>query len=183
MSSKALYHYALLNLAILQEDFGSYPSALAAIQEAISTAREAKDMQCLNFCMTWLYQFGKAHPELVIEGGGGVGVGGSEKEGLVFLKAKAKETEMWSMLSTLFLSEGKMELMNVSREICTERVNITDQMQGESLASAFECIVKSSHLNVFKFVPANTGPQMMMQAGLFSRIGKVTAVFGRIRLT
>lgn len=42
------------------------------------------------------------------------GMLGNEKEGLAFLKAKSKETEMWSLLSTTLLSEAKLELQNVS---------------------------------------------------------------------
>ena len=42
---------------------------------------------------------------------------GSEKEGLAFLQAKAKETEMWSLLSTSLLSEAKLELQNVNHRL------------------------------------------------------------------
>lgn len=38
---------------------------------------------------------------------------GADKEALVFLQAKAKEAEMWGMLSTALLSEGRLELANV----------------------------------------------------------------------
>jgi anaphase-promoting complex subunit 5 len=60
---RPFYQYALLNLAILQADFGCHSAAIPAMQEAISTARENKDVTCLNFCMSWLYHFGKAFPE------------------------------------------------------------------------------------------------------------------------
>lgn len=42
------------------------------------------------------------------------GMLGSEKEGLAFLQAKARETEMWGLLGTSLLSEAKLELQNVS---------------------------------------------------------------------
>lgn len=109
---RTFYQYALLNLAILQADFGCYGEAIAAMKEAISTARENKDMNCLNFCMSWLYHFGKAFPNEVTDIQN-TGMLGSEKEGLAFLKAKAKETEMWSLLSTSLLSEAKSGLQNV----------------------------------------------------------------------
>jgi anaphase-promoting complex subunit 5 len=110
---RMFYQYALLNLAILQADFGCYSEAIAAMQEAISTAREHKDMNCLNFCLSWLYHFGKAFPNETHEIHKS-GMLGTEKEGLAFLKAKAKESEMWSLLSTSLLSEAKLGLQNVT---------------------------------------------------------------------
>lgn len=110
---RMFYQYALLNLAILQADFGCYSEAIAAMQEAISTAREHKDMNCLNFCLSWLYHFGKAFPNETHEIHKS-GMLGTDKEGLAFLKAKAKESEMWSLLSTSLLSEAKLGLQNVT---------------------------------------------------------------------
>ena len=107
------YQYALLNLAILQADFGSFPEAITAIQETIATARENNDMTCLNYSLSWLYHFGKAHPEMIKEIRA-TGVLGPDKEALTFLKAKAKETGMWSLLSTSLLSEAKLTLSSVS---------------------------------------------------------------------
>ncbi|KAK2758075.1 anaphase promoting complex subunit 5 [Arachnomyces sp. PD_36] len=150
---RTFYQYALLSLAILQADFGCHTEAVAAIQEAISIARETHDMHCLNFCMSWLYHFGKAFPN-EMKDVQNTGMLGSEKEGLAFLKAKAKETEMWSLLSTSLLSEAKLELQS-----------------GSSLATAFENIVKASHLNVTKNINNSMGPQLMIQASMYSRIG------------
>ncbi|KAL4930213.1 putative anaphase-promoting complex subunit Apc5 [Aspergillus undulatus] len=150
---KGTYQYALLNLAILQADFGCFREAVSAMQEAVTIARESHDMNCLNFCMSWLYHFGKAFPELIkdVEN---TGMLGNEKEGLAFLKAKAKETEMWGLLSTTLLSEAKLELQN-----------------GESLASSIENIVRASHLNVTKGLLNSMGPQLLLQTALYSRIG------------
>lgn len=90
------------------------------MQEAVSIARESHDVNCLNFCMSWLYHFGKAFPEQMKDVQN-TGMLGNEKEGLAFLKAKAKETEMWSLLSTTLLSEAKLEMQNVSTP-CTKDV-------------------------------------------------------------
>ncbi|OJJ43409.1 hypothetical protein ASPZODRAFT_136263 [Penicilliopsis zonata CBS 506.65] len=150
---RSFYQYALLNLAVLQSDFGCYGEAVSAMQEAVSIARESHDMNCLNFCMSWLYHFGKAFPEHMKDVQN-TGMLGNEKEGLVFLKAKAKETEMWSLLSTTLLSEAKLELQN-----------------GESLASALENVVRASHLNVTKGLTSSTGPQLLLQTALYARIG------------
>ena len=109
---RTFYQYALLNLAILHADFGCCSEALSAMHEAISTARENNDMGCLNYSLSWLYHFGKAHPKEM----GNFRRNGflsTEKESLVFLKAKAKETSMWGLLSTSLLSEAKLALSNV----------------------------------------------------------------------
>ncbi|PLB51673.1 anaphase-promoting complex protein [Aspergillus steynii IBT 23096] len=150
---RSSYQYALLNLAILQADFGCYSEAVSAMQEAVSIARESHDMNCLNFCMSWLYHFGKAFPEQMKDVQN-TGMLGNEKEGLAFLKAKSKETEMWSLLSTTLLSEAKLELQN-----------------GESLAASIENIVRASHLNVTKNLANSMGPQLLLQGALYSRIG------------
>ena len=110
---RTFYQYALLNLAILQADFGCFSEAIAAIQETIATARENKDMGCLNYSLSWLYHFGKAHPEEIGEVQNS-GVLGTDKEALAFLRAKAKETSMWSLLSMSLLSEAKLALIHVS---------------------------------------------------------------------
>ena len=110
---RTFYQYALLNLAILQADFGRHGEAVTAMQETISTARENKDMGCLNFSLSWLYHFGKAHPGQMGEVGKS-GMLGTEREALAFLRAKAKESGMWSLLSTTLLSEAKIILTNVS---------------------------------------------------------------------
>ncbi|PGG98878.1 hypothetical protein AJ79_08754 [Helicocarpus griseus UAMH5409] len=150
---RTFYQYALLNLAILQADFGCHGEAVLAMQESISIARETHDMNCLNFCMSWLYHFGKAFPD-EMKDVQNTGMLGSEKEGLAFLQAKARETEMWSLLGTSLLSEAKLELQS-----------------GESVASAFEHIVKASFLNVTKDLPNSAGPQLMLQASAYIRIG------------
>ncbi|SLM38451.1 Tetratricopeptide-like helical domain [Lasallia pustulata] len=150
---RTFYQYALLNLAILQADFGCVTEALDAVHETISTARENKDMECLNFSLSWLYHFGKAHPRDISQAQK-TGVLGGEKEALVILKAKAKDAGMWSLLSTSLLSEAKLALTN-----------------GDSVTLAFETITKSSHLNVTYNIINVIGSQMMMQASVFARLG------------
>ncbi|KAL8659686.1 MAG: hypothetical protein Q9226_000311 [Calogaya cf. arnoldii] len=150
---RSLYQYALLNLAILQADFGCFSEAVTAMQETIATARENHDMPCLNYSLSWLYQFGRTHPEEMAEIQK-KGVLGSEKEALSFLKAKAKESNMWTLLSTTLLSEAKLTLSN-----------------GDNVAQAFESIVKASHLNVTKNINEAYGGLMLMQSSIFDRLG------------
>ncbi|KIW14149.1 hypothetical protein PV08_06930 [Exophiala spinifera] len=150
---RACYQYALLNLAILQADSGSYAEALPAMQEAIAVARENKDVPCLNFCMSWVYHFGRSFPgqrkHIVTSG-----ILGNEVEGLAFLKARAKDAEMWSLLSTSLLSEAKLGLQ-----------------YGDSLAVVFENIAKASYLNTVKADQSVTGPLMLMRSATYSRAG------------
>jgi anaphase-promoting complex subunit 5 len=107
------YQYALLNLAILQADFGCHNEAVDAMQETITTARENKDMGCLNFSLSWLYHFGKSHPMQMaeVEKSNMLGL---EREGLAFLKTKSKDIELWGLLSTTLLSEARLGLSNVT---------------------------------------------------------------------
>ncbi|KIX05186.1 uncharacterized protein Z518_06058 [Rhinocladiella mackenziei CBS 650.93] len=150
---RAFYQYALLNLAILQADFGCHAEALSAMQEAIATARENKDIPCLNFCMSWVYHFGRSFPaetNAVRDSG----ILGSEVEGLAFLKSRAKDAEMWSLLSTTLLSEAKLGLQH-----------------GDSVATVFENIAKASHLNIIRSAQSITGPTLLMKSAAYGRVG------------
>jgi len=151
---RSFYQYALLNLAVLEADFGSYQEAVTTMQEAVSVARENKDMGCLNFSLSWLYHFGKAHPKVVTNEADKTNMLGVEREGLVFLRTKAKESGMWNLWSAALLTEAKAGLAN-----------------GESIATAFENILRSSELSVTKNMMNNVGAQMMLQSSLWSRLG------------
>lgn len=150
---RAFYQYALLNLALLHADFECYTEALTAIEETIAVARENNDVSCLNYSLSWLYHIGKAHPEVAKEIQR-KGLLGPERETLVFLKAKAKETQMWSLLSTSLLSEAKFTLAH-----------------GGSVSPAFENCLKASHINLTNDVSSTVGPQMMMSMSLYGRLG------------
>ena len=147
------YQYALMNLAVLQADFGCFDEAVAAMLETVSTARENKDMHCLNFALNWLYHFGKAHPKVIREAESTIMIG-VEREGLAYLRVKAKESGMWALWSSTLLSEAKLGMSN-----------------GESVATAFENILKSSHLIVDKNMKPMMGPQMALVSHLWARLG------------
>ena len=112
---RSFYQYALLHMAILQADFGCFSEAIAAMNETISTARENQDMSCLNFSLSWLNHLGKAYPSQMKQAGY-AGAMGKEREGLAYLKLKAKEMKLPNLLSSTLLSEAKMLLSSV-REI------------------------------------------------------------------
>ncbi|KAI4105476.1 MAG: hypothetical protein L6R37_002739 [Teloschistes peruensis] len=123
------------------------------MQETIATARENHDMPCLNYSLSWLYHFGRAHQAEMTKIQE-KGVLGSEKEALSFLKAKAKESNMWPLLSTTLLSEARLILNN-----------------GDSISQASESILKASHLILTKGVTEAHGGQMLMYASIFDRLG------------
>ncbi|KAF2265310.1 hypothetical protein CC78DRAFT_493712 [Lojkania enalia] len=149
---RVYYQYALLHMAILQADFGCFGEAIAAINETIATARENQDMTCLNFSLSWLNHLTKAYPKQ-LKGAEYTGLLGSERDGLTFLKTKAKESKMYNLLSATLLNEAKLCL-------CT----------GESVSRALEYMYQASHLNVREFI-GNNGSQMLIQSTLCSRLG------------
>ncbi|CCC08767.1 hypothetical protein SMACR_05407 [Sordaria macrospora] len=150
---RLFYHYALMNLAIVQSDFGCHKEAMATMLETISTARENKDNTCLNFCLNWFYHFGRAHPDLVqdLEANSMIGSG---KEALAFLRAKAKETGMLVLRSSALLSEAKLNMAN-----------------GESIAGAMEHLVRSSQIIVERNMKSLFGSQLSVTTSLWDRLG------------
>ncbi|RKF64418.1 Anaphase-promoting complex subunit 5 [Erysiphe neolycopersici] len=150
---RSFYQYALMNLAVLQADFCCFDEAAAAMLETVSIARENKDMACLNFALNWLYHFGKIHPNITASISS-TNMLGAEREGLAYLRIKAKESEMWTLWSSSLLSEGRLGLSN-----------------GESVAIVFENIIKSSHLIVEKNLKSMIGPQIAIQSSLWGRLG------------
>lgn len=114
---RSQYPYACLNMAVLQADFGSFEEALPAINEAISAAREAKDYNCLAFCLIWLYHFNLHHStestrKLTTN------MLGSDDAGLAYLRQQAKEHKLHNLESSILLSQtnaitSKVKLLSV----------------------------------------------------------------------
>lgn len=150
---RLFYQYALMNLAVLQADFGCYKEAVSAMLETVSTARENRDMTCLNFALNWLFHFGRAHPDLIrdLERNSLLGTG---KETLAFLRVKAKESGMWTLWSSVLLSEAKISLIN-----------------GDSVATSFEHVTRSSQIIVERNMKTMLGSQLSLQAAMWSRLG------------
>ncbi|KAK4674438.1 APC5 protein [Podospora pseudopauciseta] len=150
---RLFYQYALMNLAIVQSDFGCHKEAVATMLETVSTARENRDTTCLNFALNWFFHFGRAHPHLVreLENNSMLGSG---KETLAFLRVKAKETGMWILWSSALQSEAKLCLAN-----------------GESVAVAFEHMVRSSQLIVERNMKTMMGAQISMAIAMWDRLG------------
>ncbi|CAI6335826.1 unnamed protein product [Periconia digitata] len=146
------YQYALLHMAILHADFGCFDEAIAAINETIATARENQDIHCLNFSLNWLHHMSKAYPKHM-KRAGYMGMLGSEKEALAFLKAKARETKTYNLLSATLLNEAKLHLL-----------------MGDPVTRAFDHLFQSSHLNLKENI-SNHGSHMLFQSALSSRLG------------
>ncbi|EEU47577.1 uncharacterized protein NECHADRAFT_92127 [Fusarium vanettenii 77-13-4] len=150
---RSYYQYALMNLAVLQADFGCHREALTAMLETVSTARENRDMSCLNFALNWLFHFGRAHPDLVrdLVSHSMLGTG---KDNLAFLRVKSKETGMWTLWSAVLLSEAKLGLIN-----------------GDSVAAAMESMVRSSHIVMARNMKNMFGSHLALTAALWDRLG------------
>ncbi|WAO87043.1 Anaphase-promoting complex subunit 5 [Fusarium falciforme] len=150
---RSYYQYALMNLAVLQADFGCHREALTAMLETVSTARENRDMSCLNFALNWLFHFGRAHPDLVrdLVSHSMLGTG---KDNLAFLRVKSKETGMWTLWSAVLLSEAKLGLIN-----------------GDSVAAAMESMVRSSHIVMVRNMKNMFGSHLALSAALWDRLG------------
>ncbi|KAH7078559.1 anaphase-promoting complex subunit 5-domain-containing protein [Paraphoma chrysanthemicola] len=149
---KIHYQYALLHMAILQADFGCFGEAIAAITETIATARENQDMTCLSFSLSWLNHMAKAYPKQM-KVAGYMSMLGSERDALTFLKAKARDTKMYNLLSATLLNEAKLNLAT-----------------GDSIPRAFEHMYQSSHINIKENI-SNYGSEMLLQSTIYSRLG------------
>ncbi|KAJ2903359.1 hypothetical protein MKZ38_010024 [Zalerion maritima] len=149
---RLFYQYALMNLAAIQADFGCYREAVAAMLESVSTARENRDMKCLNFALNWLYQFGRSHPRFVAELEAHSMLGG--RESLAFLRDKAKETGMYPLWSSAIWSEAKLVLES-----------------GESIATCTELMARSSQVLVERNMVGNFPAQSCLHVALWDRLG------------
>jgi anaphase-promoting complex subunit 5 len=150
---RLFYQYALMNLAVLQADFGCLKEAVATMLETVNTARENRDNTCLNFSLNWLFHFGRNYPHLVAELES-KSMLGSGKESLGYLRVKAKETGMWTLWISALLTEAKIALST-----------------GDSIASALEFMVRSSQVLVEKNMKNMVGAQITLYVALWDRLG------------
>lgn len=139
---RLFYQYALMNLAVLHADFGCRAEAVDAMLQAVSTARENRDMTCLNFALNWLFHAG--HGSAL----------GSARETLAFLRVRAREAGMGALVCNLLLSEAKLTLSN-----------------GESVATALENVVRAGHSIVERNTRSLMGPHALLAASLWDRLG------------
>jgi len=154
LDPKTPYHpYAMLNMAICNAEFGCYSEAVTSILQCVTTARENKDTQCLNYALNWLYHFTQQHPQYAkdIEAANTLGNG---KEGLAYLRVRAKDVGMWVLCSAALLGEAKLILQN-----------------GESVASAFAKVVRSSQLILQHDLETMLGSLCSVTIALWDRLG------------
>ncbi|KAB8356507.1 hypothetical protein FH972_024090 [Carpinus fangiana] len=150
---RSRYPYALLNMAILQFTFGCYDEAIAAIHETITTAREHKDMVCLNFSLSWLHHFRTIH-RAYGDGKFDNYISESDAQGLAFLKTKAQENKMWSVLSSALLSEARLYLA-----------------KGHRPRHAIARLVESAELNNTFAIATVESSLLHVQASVYARLG------------
>jgi anaphase-promoting complex subunit 5 len=154
LDPKTPYHpYAMLNMAICNAEFGCYSEAVTSILQCVTTARENKDTQCLNYALNWLYHFTQQHPQYAkdIEAANTLGSG---KEGLAYLRVRAKDVGMWVLCSAALLGEAKLILQN-----------------GESVATALAKIVRSSQLIIHHDLETMLGSLCSVTIALWDRLG------------
>lgn len=154
LDPKTPYHpYAMLNLAICNAEFGCFGEAVSSILQCVTTARENRDTQCLNYALNWLYHFTQQHPQYVqeIEAANTLGNG---KEGLAYLRGRAKDVGMWVLCTAALLGEAKLCLRN-----------------GESVATAFAKIVRSSQLILSHDLETMLGALCSVTIALWDRLG------------
>ncbi|KAK4555261.1 APC5 protein [Recurvomyces mirabilis] len=109
---RVYYQYALLHLSVLHADFDCWEESVDAMDECIATARENHDTVCLNFALSWLLYLRQAKPKNgsldYRSASGFLGAAACEQDEIGFLKAKARDTKHWSLLSSTLLEEAKL---------------------------------------------------------------------------
>lgn len=167
-------------MAILHADFGCFSEAVAAMNETIATARENQDLSCLNFSLNWLNHLNRAYPKQM-KSAGLSGILGSERDSLMFLKTKAKEMKMWSLLSSALLNEARLELQQVRKDSCLATF-LVNPLQGGSTYRVFEHMHQSSHLIFTHCIWSNIGAQLLSQSSSFARLGTLYVCSNLLRL-
>ncbi|KAK3683200.1 APC5 protein [Vermiconidia calcicola] len=109
---KVYYQYALLHLSVLHADFECWGESVDAMEECIATARENQDSACLNFALSWLLYLRQAHPSNATSAFKNLAqlAGGGEQDEIAFLKAKARDSRQWSLMSSTLLEEAKWDM-------------------------------------------------------------------------
>ena len=148
-----LYQYALMNLAVLQADFGCLEEAVAAMLETVAVAKEFFDNCGLDFALNWLYHFGRAHPRFAGEIAA-KSMMGSARENLAYVRVSARETGMWTLWMSALLSHTKMYLAG-----------------GRSVATALVYMVRSSQVLVERNLKSMAGAHMALAAAVWDRLG------------
>ncbi|QIW99296.1 hypothetical protein AMS68_004814 [Peltaster fructicola] len=156
---KIYYQYALLHLSALHADFEHWDDSISAMKECIATARENQDTACLNFALSWLLylrQSGHTRNAASLRSLAAIaGEGGSERDEIAFLKAKARDSKHWSLMSSTLLEETKYELRHYG--IC---------------AKAAELVLQSSYLNAQHALRSMIPATAVFQHAIYDRLGQ-----------
>lgn len=104
-------------MAVLHADFGSDDEAISAMNETISIARENKDMACLSFCLSWVFNFRKSRIQSKNIRESDNPWFQADDEALEFLKYKAAEEKMFDIMSSAIISQAQLSLSKVRAHI------------------------------------------------------------------
>ncbi|KAF2397501.1 hypothetical protein EJ06DRAFT_514944 [Trichodelitschia bisporula] len=148
--AKSNYQYALLHKSMLQVDFGRFSEAIKVLNETIAMARENQDAECLNLSLSWQNHLLRAYPKHMAA----MFMAGSEKESLYFLKMKAKEGKLWSILSSSLLNEAKILLSS-----------------GGGVPTAISLLSEVSKLNTQHHIVGNWNSHAMTLSTIMGRLG------------
>ncbi|KAK7205118.1 anaphase-promoting complex subunit 5-domain-containing protein [Myxozyma melibiosi] len=145
---KARHQYALLNLAMMQAEFGCHDEAVGAIQEAIRTAREFRDTPCLNFCLSWVTMMQAELPLLYSS------IATDDENTSNYLKAKTQECGMVDLHSSVYLADMR-----------------TLMAEGASPVEVIEAVEKSMLILSTVCMPPAIETLYSTKAALWARLG------------
>lgn len=111
-TDKRVYQNVLLQMAVVQADFGCYSEALAAIGQAISVARENKDKVCLHYCLSWLLQVRFVKGWNVTEKEEGA-ILGSDTTGTEYLKTMGRRDHIPGIQIPALFEEARLSMAQV----------------------------------------------------------------------
>ncbi|KAK3944020.1 hypothetical protein QBC46DRAFT_306265 [Diplogelasinospora grovesii] len=154
--NRPYYQYALMNLAMLQGDFGHYTEAMATMLESVQVARENRDTMCLNVALNWFFHMGRLHPHLIkhLEENKLLG---TWRENLAYIRHVSREAGVWVLVTTSLLSEARLRLQ-----------------YGSNMAATMETLLRTSQIAFEHGVKIMLAPRLIMTIAMWDRLGLST---------
>lgn len=129
----------------------------------------------MNFALSWLLYLRQAKPgnrdaAFGIVSGLLSGEKGEHDE-IAFLKARAKDTKHWSLLSSTLLEEAKLDMYTVRSPVSGRSAMSTDLLQSGGTARPIEHITQSAYLNVQHDLRTLMPAASLFESAIFDRLG------------